>query len=111
MTYEKAAMENSFESEEIFNIYKQILFNVNQLINATEVYKTLPGYKSRALIYQSILLADNVEKKLCLSFLLKDLFMKEKLLNVYTKELSNILRSINTSEIPENYKDLVIFHI
>ena len=107
LTYEKAASENSFRSEEIFNIYKQILFNVNQLINATEVYKTLPGYKSRALIYQSILLADNVEKKLYLSFLLKDLFMKEKLLNVYTKELSNILRSINTSEIPENYKDLV----
>ena len=107
LTYEKAAAENSFRSEEIFNIYKQILFNVNQLLNATEVYKTLPGYKSRALIYQSILLTDNVEKKLYLTFLLKDLFAKEKLSNVYNEELSNILKSINASEIPEDYEDLV----
>ena len=107
LTYEKAAAENSFRSEEIFNIYKQILFNVNQLLNATEVYKTLPGYKSRALIYQSILLTDNVEKKLYLTFLLKDLFAKEKLSNVYNEELSNILKSISASEIPEDYEDLV----
>ena len=52
------------KSEEIFNIYKQILFNVNQLINVNEVHKNLPSYKSRALVYQSLLLADNIEKKL-----------------------------------------------
>ena len=34
-------------------------------------YKTLPKYKSRALIYQSILLSDDIEKKLRLAFLLK----------------------------------------
>ena len=106
-TYEKAAAENSFESEEIFNIYKQILFNVNQLINATESYKTLPGYKARALIYQSILLSDNIERKLYLTFLLKELFSKEKLSNVYSKELTNILRNIDPEKIPENYQEIV----
>ena len=71
LTYERAAAENSFESEEIFNIYKQILFNVNQLINAGEVYKNLPSYKARALIYQSILLGDNIEKKNLFNFFIQ----------------------------------------
>ena len=107
LTFEKAVMENSFESKEIFNIYKNILFNINQLINATEVYKNLPNYKARALIYQAVLLSDNIEKKLHLAFLLKDLFVKDNLLNVYSKELSNILRAIDSEEIPERYSELV----
>ena len=40
--YEKAAAEKSLRSEEIFEIYKQMLFNVNQLINSKEIYKNLP---------------------------------------------------------------------
>ena len=106
-TYEKAAAKNSFDSQEIFNIYKQILFNVNQLINSTEIYKNLPNYKARALIYQSILLSDNIEKKLYFTFLLKDLFAKDKLLNVYSNELVNIFQSIHPDEIPESYDKLV----
>ena len=106
-TYEHAAAENSFENEEIFNIYKQILFNINQLLNVTEAYKNLPSYKARALIYQSILLSDNIEKKLYLTFLLKDLFVKDKLFNVYSEELSNILKAIDLDEIPESYRELV----
>ena len=78
LTYEKASAEDSFDKEEIFNIYLSILFNVNQLINANEVYKNLPSYKARALVYQSILLADDVERKIYLTFLLKDLFNKDK---------------------------------
>ena len=107
LTYEKAAAENSFENEKIFNIYKQILFNVNQLINTTEVYKNLPNYKARALIYQRILLSDDIEKKLYLTFLLKDLFMKDKLFSVYSEELLNILKVIDPNEIPESYSKLV----
>ena len=107
LTYEKASAEGSFDSEEIFNIYLNILFNVNQLINANEVYKNLPNYKARALIYQSILLADDIEKKLYFTFLLKDLFKKDKLNKAYSEEMTNILRSIDPNEIPEAYKDLV----
>ena len=111
LTYEKAAEEDSFKSEEIFNIYKQMLFNVNQLINADEVYKNLPNYKARALIYQSILLSDNVEKKLNLIFLLKGLFEEDKLTNVYSKELTKILRNIDSDKIPESYKEIVEINI
>ena len=107
-TYERAAAQNSFENDEIFKIYLKMYFNFNQLVNAKEIYKNLPNYKARALIYQSILLSDNIEKKIYLSLLLKDLFLKDKLLNVYVEELSNILKSIRSSmKSPENYIELV----
>jgi len=64
LTYEQAAAQNSFESDEIFKIYLKMNFNFNQLVNAKEIYKNLPNYKARALIYQSILLSDSDEKKL-----------------------------------------------
>ncbi len=107
LTYEQAAEEGSFEKEEIFNIYLRMYFNFNQLVNAKEIYKTLPDYKARALIYQSILLSDNIERKLELTFLLKELFIKDKLRNVFSDELSNILNKIDPAEIPGNYAELV----
>ena len=107
LTYEQAAAQNSFENDEIFKIYLKMNFNFNQLLNAQEIYKNLPSYKARALIYQSILLTDSIEKKIDLAFLLKDLFIKDKMFIVYAEELSNILRSIDTDKIPENYVELV----
>jgi len=107
LTYEQAASENSFENDEIFKIYLKINFNFNQLINAEEIYKNLPNYKARALIYQSMLLSDSIEKKINLAFLLKDLFVLDKLFNVYAEELSNILKSIEREKIPEYYVELI----
>ena len=107
LAYEQAAADNSFEKDEIYKIYLEMFFNFNQLINVTEVYKNLPNYKARALLYQSVLLSTNIEQKLYLAFLLKDLFIKDKLLNVYFEELSNILKAIDPDEIPESYRELV----
>ena len=76
-------------------------------MNSEEIYKNLPKYKARALIYQSMLLSDNIERKINLAFLLKKLFIKDKLINVYTEELSNFLKSIDPNEIPEDYAELV----
>ena len=106
-TYEQAAAQNSFEKDEIFKIYLNMNYSFNQLVNAQEIYKTLPNYKARGLIYQSILLTDNAEKKIYLAFLLKDLFSKDEIYNVYAEELSNILKSIDPDEIPENYVELI----
>ena len=44
-------------------------------------------------------------------FLLKELFIQDKLLNVYTKELTSILSSIDPNKIPESYEDLVLANI
>ena len=108
LTFEKAAAKNAFDSDEIFKIYLKMNFNFNQLINAKEIYKNLPTYKARALIYQSMLLSDDVEKKINLLFLLKDLFIQDELLNVYTEELANILKSIDPKDIPKDYEELVM---
>jgi len=107
ITYEQAAAQNSFDKEEIFKIYLKMNFNFNQLVNSQEIYKNLPNYKARALIYQSMLLSDNVEKKINLAFLLKDLFIKDNIINVYSEELSSVLKSIDQREISEDYVELI----
>jgi len=106
-TYEKAAAEESFSNDEIFKIYLQIPFNFNQLMNSDEIYKNLPTFKARALIYQKLVLTRDVERKLELAFLLKELFKKDKLLNVYQDELASILKSMDSSDIPEGYSEIV----
>ena len=55
-----------------------------------------------------MLLSDDVEKKINLLFLLKDLFIQDELLNVYTEELANILKSIDPKDIPKDYEELVM---
>jgi hypothetical protein len=107
LAYEQAAKQNSFDSDEIFKIYLRMNFNFNQLSNAEEIYKNLPNYKARALIYQTIMLSDDVEKKISRTFLLKDLFIKDNLSGIYSEELSNILKSIDPNSIPEDYEELV----
>ena len=107
LTYEQAAAQNSFANDEIFKIYLKMYFNFHQLVNAQEIYKNLPNYKARALIYQSMLLSDIIEKKINLAFLLKDLFIMDKIFNVYAEELSNILKSIDPEKIPEHYVELI----
>ena len=107
LTYEQAAAQNSFENDEIFKIYLQMDFSFNQLVNSEEVYKTLPNYKARALIYQSILLSDSDQRKIDLAFLLKNLFLKDKISNIYVEELASILNSINQEKISEDYIELL----
>ena len=105
--YEIAANEGTFDQDKIFEFYKSVPFHVNQLINAETVHRSLDGYESRSLIYQKILLSDNTENKLNLLFLLKDLFEKDKLTNVYTKHLSDILEEMNPKDIPDNFVKIV----
>jgi hypothetical protein len=105
--YEIAANEGTFDQDKIFEFYKSVPFHVNQLINADTVHRSLDGYESRSLIYQKILLSDNTENKLNLLFLLKDLFEQDKLTNVYTKHLSDILKEMDLKDIPDNFVKVV----
>ena len=43
--------------------------------------------------------------------MLKDLFVKDKIYLVYEDELSNILKSINVEDIPEEYSEVVNQHL
>jgi len=107
ITFEQAAAQNSFDNDEIFKIYLRMDFNFNQLVNSDQIYKNLPNYKARALLYQSMLLSDNVEKKIEYAFLLKELFLKDKILSVYSEELSNTLKSLDSKSIPKKYVELI----
>ena len=102
--YELAAQEGTFDNNKIFEIYLSTPFTINQLLNAETIHKSLDGYESRALIYQKSLLSDNIENKLNLLFLLKDLFEKDNLGNVFKENLSNTLKSIDISDVPDELK-------
>ena len=104
---EIAASKNQVDKSQVFKIYKQIPFDLNTLINAKNVYQSLEKIEGRALLYQKYLLSDNTENKLDLLFLLKDLFKKENLSNVYNEFLSDRLKELNTAEIPDNYLNIV----
>ena len=104
---EIAANKNQVDKSQVFKIYKQIPFELNTLINAKNVYQSLEKIEGRALIYQKFLLSDNTQNKLDLLFLLKDLFKKENLSNVYNTFLSDRLKEFNVSEIPKDYLSTV----
>tara|TARA_B100001248_G_scaffold211360_1_gene165619 strand:+ start:1795 stop:3537 length:1743 start_codon:yes stop_codon:yes gene_type:complete len=104
---EIAANNGQVDKDLIFNIYKQLAFDLNTLINASNVYQTLDGSDARALIYQKFLLSENIESKLEYLFLLEDLFKKEKKQNIYANFLSDKLKEIGLDNVPENYQEIV----
>ena len=105
--YEIAANEGTFDKNKIFEIYLSIPFNIRQLINADTIYKSLDDYEARALIYQKTLLSDNLENRLSLLFLLKDLFEKDNLNNIFKENLSDTLKDIDSDDIPDQFKKVV----
>ena len=108
---EIAANLNQFDKIKIFDIYSKISFDLNTLIKAEDVYQTFESVDSRALIYQKYLLSDNKENKIKLLFLLKDLFQKDDLSNIFSKFLSDKLKEIDLNDIDNSYKEIVKKHI
>ena len=73
--YRNSNKQRSSRQKTNFKIYKQFPFDLNTLINA-KTFINLLKIESRALIYQKFLLSDNIQNKLDLLFLLKDLLKK-----------------------------------
>ena len=73
---EKAVHNQNYPEKDLFQIYKRFQFNINQLLNAEEFYKSLSSIEGRALIYQKILLESEGIEKLKLLKILKDSFKK-----------------------------------
>ena len=104
---ETAANKGQIDKNQVFKIYKQIPFDLNTLINAQNVYQSFEKIEGRALIYQKFLLSDNVQNKLDLLFLLKDLFKKDNLANLYSEFLSDRLKEFDDNDIPKEYVNVV----
>ena len=110
-TLEAAAKIGTFDKIKIFEIYKKQSFELNKLINAEELYQSLDGIDARALIYQKYLLSDNPANKIKLLLVLKDLFKKDDLSNVYTVFMSDRFKELRLKKIPAAYEEVVEKHI
>ncbi len=108
---EIAANKGQLNKNKIFEIYKQIPFDLNVLINAKNNYQTLNESDARALIYQRYLLSEVTETKLEYLFLLEELFKKADLVNIYSKFLSDRIEEIGVKNIPNKYKDAALSRI
>ena len=100
---EKATHEKKYDEKELFNIYTRFQFSFNQLLTAKDNYKTLDKSSQRALIYQKMLLTNEINEKMELAELLKKLFKDDNLENAFYFELSKILTELDTAEITPDY--------
>ncbi len=100
---EKATHERNYTENELYNLYKRFLFNINQLLSVKQSYKLLSNVEARALLYQGILISNEAEAKIELAKLLKQSFIDEEIGNAFQDELSNILKDIDILDVPSNY--------
>ena len=103
---EIAANQGQVDPDLIFNIYQQIDFSLNELINAQNIYQSLNESDSRSLIYQKYLLSDNKDSKIEYLLLLDELFKKADLSNIYDEFLSNEIKEIGIENISEKYQEI-----
>ena len=99
---EKATNDKNYSEDDLFSLYKRFQFNINQLLNASDSYKSLLNVEARALIYQKILLESDVQKKIELIKILKELFTKDNYPNAFDNELKKLLKKIDPNEVPSN---------
>ena len=100
---EKATNDKNYSEKDLFTLYKRFQFNINQLLNTSESYKSLSNIEARALVYQKVLLESDINKKLELIKLLKDLFIKDGYPNAFDTELKEFLTDIEPNEVPSNF--------
>ena len=103
---EVAANQKQIDRSIIFDIYKQVTFNLNTLINAKNIYQSLESVDARSLLYQKFLLSENNEAKIEYLFLLEELFKKDEIENIYSEFLSDNLKKIGLDNVPEQYKEI-----
>ena len=111
LSIEKATHEGNYTEKELFELYKRFQFNINQLLNVNQSYKLLKNVESRALLYQGILINSDIDKKLELSKLLKESFVKDEKGNAFKNELVSILNKIDEKDVPLNYSRFYKKHV
>ena len=108
---EKAVNNKNYPEKDLFNLYRRFQFNINQLLNAETIYKSLGNIEGRALIYQKILLESENIERLKLLRILKDSFKKDNLNNSFDVELKMFLEEIDPLDIPGDYTSFYFANI
>ncbi len=107
-TIEKAVNDKNYSEKDLFEFYKKFQFNINQLLNAKETYKSLSPIEGRALLYQRLLLIKEPRLKLEFSKILKDVFISDNIGNAFDLELKKFLNQINNDDVPSDYTTFYI---
>ena len=110
-TIEKATHDKNYSEAELFEFYKRFQFNINQLLNTKESYKSLSSIEGKALVYQRLLLAEEPQQKLELMKILKDIFELEGIGNAFDTELEKFLKKIDEKDVPSNFTTFYNQHI
>ncbi|MDC6482838.1 hypothetical protein PQY77_01425 [Candidatus Pelagibacter sp.] len=111
LTIEKATHDKNYSEEDLFEFYKRFKFNITQLLNTNELYKTLSPIEGRALVYQRLLLTEEPKIKLERIKILKDIFEKDGITNAFDEELKDFLNQIDEKDVPSNFTTFYNNHI
>ena len=104
---EKATHQGNYEELDLLNLYKRFQFSVDQLLNIEQEIQKISAIRSRALLYQGILLNKDPNRVIKLSKLLKESFINNEIPNAFNNELKNILKNF---ELEELSSDLTEFY-
>jgi len=102
--------KNYFE-DDLFKIYKRFQFKIDQFLNVKTVFKSLMNIEGRALLYQSILLESDVNKKIELMKLLKEAFIKDKIGAAFEETLKKLLKDIELDQISSKHTSFYLENI
>jgi len=100
---EYATHNKNYLEDDLFQIYKRFQFNIDQLLNSKVVFKSLNSIESRALLYQTVLLESDINKKIELMKLLKEVFIKDKISNAFEEKLKDLLQEIELDQISSEH--------
>ncbi len=108
---EYATHNKNYLEDDLFQIYKRFQFTIDQFLNVKTVFKSLANIESRALLYQSVLLESDINKKIELMKLLKEAFIKDKIGNAFEKILKDLLQNIELDQISSKHTSFYLENI
>ncbi len=108
---EYATHNKNYLEDDLFQIYKRFQFTIDQFLNVKTVFKSLANIESRALLYQSVLLESDINKKIELMKLLKEAFIKDKIGNAFEKILKDLLQDIELDQISSKHTSFYLENI
>ena len=108
---EYATHNKNYLEDDLFQIYKRFQFTIDQFLNVKTVFKSLAKIESRALLYQSVLLESDINKKIELMKLLKEAFIKDKIGNAFEEKLKDLLQDIELDQISSKHTSFYLENI
>lgn len=108
---EYATHNKNYLEDDLFQIYKKFQFTIDQFLNVKTVFKSLTNIESRALLYQSVLLESDINRKIELMKLLKEVFIKDKIGNAFEKKLKDLLQDVELDQISSKHTSFYLENI